>query len=90
MADGDGRDVPAPAGAAAGEGAQYTGDEQQEIRRQWLAGEAPACPRCARAMHPKSIGGGSFGLGYARRRLWLLCPGCRRSAIFDAARGTRN
>jgi hypothetical protein len=37
----------------------------------------------------RAIGGGSFGLGYARRREWLLCPRCRRSAIFDAARGTR-
>jgi hypothetical protein len=41
-------------------------------------------------MNSRGIGGGSFGLGYARRRVWLLCPRCRRSAIFDAARATRN
>ena len=30
-----------------------------------------------------AIGGGSFGLGYARKREWLICPTCRRSVIFD-------
>jgi hypothetical protein len=41
-------------------------------------------------MTVRSIGGGSFGLGYARRREWLICPQCKRSAIFDVKRGTRN
>jgi len=41
-------------------------------------------------MTERAIGGGSFGLGYARRRRWLICPQCRRSAIFDVKRGTRN
>jgi hypothetical protein len=40
-------------------------------------------------MTARAIGGGSFGLGYARRREWLLCPACRRSVIFDRERGTR-
>jgi hypothetical protein len=70
--------------------AQYAADEQQRIRRDWRAGDAPRCPRCGVAMNRRTIGGGSFGLGYARQRIWLLCPRCRRSAIFDAARGTRN
>jgi hypothetical protein len=38
----------------------------------------------------RSIGGGSFGLGYARQREWLICPKCRRSAVFDVRRRTRN
>jgi hypothetical protein len=41
-------------------------------------------------MTRRSIGGGSFGLGYARRREWFICPGCHRSVIFDLKRGTRN
>jgi hypothetical protein len=41
-------------------------------------------------MTERAIGGGSFGLGYARRRQWFICPKCRRSAIFDVKRGTRN
>jgi hypothetical protein len=40
-------------------------------------------------MTRREIGGGSFGLGYARQRDWLICGKCRRSAIFDIHRGTR-
>jgi hypothetical protein len=40
-------------------------------------------------MTTRPIGGGSFGLGYHRQREWLLCPSCKRSAIFDVKRGTR-
>jgi hypothetical protein len=69
---------------------QYDPHEQQAIREAYAAGHTPECPRCAVAMTVRSIGGGSFGLGYARRREWLICPRCRRSAIFDLRRGTRN
>jgi hypothetical protein len=72
------------------ETAQYTAEEQQRIRASLSAGEAPECPRCAVTLTTRPIGGGSFGLGYARRRDWLICPRCRRSAIFDVKRGTRN
>lgn len=70
--------------------AQYDADEQRSIRDAIAKGETPHCPRCGLAMTARPIGGGSFGLGYARRREWLICPGCRRSAIFDIKRGTRN
>jgi hypothetical protein len=70
--------------------AQYDPDEQRGIRERVAAGESPLCPRCGVAMTRRSIGGGSFGLGYARRREWLICPSCHRSAIFDIKRGTRN
>jgi hypothetical protein len=82
-------DRPDDTGSESGR-AQYAPDEQQRIRHDWETGDSARCPRCAVAMHRRTIGGGSFGLGYARRRIWLLCPHCRRSAIFDAARGTRN
>lgn len=60
------------------------------MREAFARGAMPACPRCAVAMTERVIGGGSFGLGYARKREWLICPGCRRSALFDVRRGTRN
>ena len=69
--------------------AQYEPDEQRAIREAVAAGRVPACPRCAVPLTSRPIGGGSFGLGYARRREWLICPSCRRSAIFDVRRGTR-
>lgn len=69
--------------------ANYSADEERTLRAAWAAGATPPCPRCGVPMHHKAIGGGSFGLGYRRRREWLLCPQCRRSVLFDAARGTR-
>ena len=59
------------------------------VQKPLVAGEVPQCPRCHVALTSRPIGGGSFGLGYARRREWLICPSCRRSAIFDVRRGTR-
>ena len=70
--------------------AQYSGEEESAIRRAFVAGETPRCPRDGAALTSRAIGGGSFGLGYARRREWLICPECRRSVIFDRERGTRN
>lgn len=69
--------------------ATYHPDEERSIRERYAAGERPTCPRDGAALTVREIGGGSFGLGYARRREWLLCPTCRRSVIFDRERGTR-
>jgi hypothetical protein len=74
----------------AGPPSQYTPDEQAALREAVAAGGAPACPRDGAVMTRRPVGGGSFGLGYARQRVWLLCPRCRRSALFDVRRGTRN
>jgi transposase-like protein len=72
------------------ERAQYTREEQAAARASFAAGTTPDCPRCAVAMTVRHIGGGSFGLGYARQREWLICPSCHRSVLFDVKRGTRN
>jgi ribosomal protein S27AE len=69
--------------------AQYTPRELQRIRDEFTSRRTPVCPRCNVAMTRREIGGGSFGLGYARQRDWLICGKCRRSAIFDIQRGTR-
>ena len=69
--------------------ATYTAQEENEIRRAIAAGQKALCPRDGAVLTTRKIGGGSFGLGYARRRQWLLCPSCRRSVIFDRERGTR-
>lgn len=84
------------------EPAQYTPAEIAQIRDAFAAASGAAsgaasesatpivCPRCGGTMTARAIGGGSFGLGYARKREWLICTACRRSAIFDTKRGTRN
>jgi transposase-like protein len=70
--------------------AQYEQEEIEAMRLAFAAGNKPECPRCSTGMTRRSIGGGSFGLGYARQREWFICPSCRRSALFDVVRGTRN
>ena len=72
------------------ESAQYTQEEITAIREAFVATGAVTCPRCGGTMTARPIGGGSFGLGYARKREWLICAGCRLSALFDVRRGTRN
>ena len=70
--------------------AQYSPAEQQAMRAAFVSGVPVKCPGCDVVMIARAIGGGSFGLGYARQREWLLCPRCKRSAMFDVKRGTRN
>jgi len=72
------------------ETARYSPEEEQRIRDVFARGEEPVCPRDGGRLTARSIGGGSFGLGYARKREWLICPTCKRSVIFDQKRGTRN
>ncbi|MEY4607805.1 MAG: hypothetical protein RL625_22 [Gemmatimonadota bacterium] len=72
------------------EGASFTAAEERAVREAYGAQGAAECPRCAVRMRERAIGGGSFGLGYARKREWLLCPQCHRSVLFDLKRGTRN
>ena len=69
--------------------ARFEPEEERAIRATYARGELPKCPRDDTVMTVRSIGGGSFGLGYSRKREWLICPTCRRSAIFDMKRGTR-
>jgi hypothetical protein len=70
--------------------ARFDPAEEQAVRGAYANGEMPKCPRDGTVMTVRSIGGGSFGLGYARKREWLICPTCKRSVIFDVKRGTRN
>lgn len=71
------------------EHARYEPEEERAIREAAGRGESVHCPRDGARLTLRQIGGGSFGLGYSRRREWLLCPRCRRSVIFDRSRGTR-
>ena len=69
--------------------AQYSPEQEREIRSAFRRLGTADCPECHIRLTSRRVGGGSFGLGYARRREWLLCPSCRRSVIFDEERGTR-
>lgn len=70
--------------------ARFEPEEERAIREAYAQTASAKCPRDGTAMTVRRIGGGSFGLGYARTREWLICPSCKRSVIFDVKRGTRN
>lgn len=72
------------------ETARYEPAEERDLRERYTRHETLLCPRDGTVMTARSIGGGSFGLGYSRKREWLICPTCKRSVIFDVKRGTRN
>jgi len=72
------------------EAASFSAAEERAVREAYARDGHAECPQCAVRMQAKALGGGSFGLGYARRREWLLCPRCHRSVLFDLRRGTRN
>ena len=80
---------PAPPDERDDRRANYEPQEERAIREQFRSGQSATCPRDGTVMTLRRIGGGSFGLGYARNRQWLLCPACKRSVIFDRERGTR-
>lgn len=44
------------------------------------------CPFCDRPLSVQLVER-SGEIAYVRRRVWVLCPGCRRSAGLDAAVG---
>jgi hypothetical protein len=71
------------------EAAQFTPEEERTVRESFSATGEAVCPRDQSRLTVRAIGGGSFGLGYARSRQWLICPTCKRSVIFDEKRGTR-
>ncbi len=87
--DGESAASPRAGAKPASDAARFTAEEEKQLRSAVQEGELPSCPRCQVRMTRRPIGGGSFGLGYHRQREWLLCPSCRRSAIFDVKRGTR-
>ena len=60
----------------------FTEEETQEIVHAFLTREDLRCPRCripmdARPVPPRP------DVSYVRDRLWLVCPGCRRSIVLD-------
>jgi endogenous inhibitor of DNA gyrase (YacG/DUF329 family) len=51
-----------------------------------LGGPAPVpCPACGEAMEQRAVPPRSE-VSYVRDRVWLVCPGCQRSVVFDRRR----
>lgn len=62
--------------------ASFTAAERRRIAAALVESSAPSCPACGERLDvrpvepPKSV-------SYVRRRLWLLCPGCRKTGAVD-------
>ena len=63
----------------------FTPAERDQARAAIREGRAPSCPHCGvtlsiQVIDPKAE------TAYVRKRLWLLCPRCKRTASIDAPR----
>jgi len=60
----------------------FTDEETHALLQAFLEGRSLLCPRCgvpvdARAIPPRR------DVSYVRDRLWLVCPRCQRTTVFD-------
>jgi hypothetical protein len=60
----------------------YTREQRRALEADVRQGRPLHCPACGaelarREIHPRPE------LPYVRRRAWLICPNCRRSAVVD-------
>jgi hypothetical protein len=60
----------------------YTARERRALSRALAAGEAPPCPACDTALDVRPVDPPAE-VAYVRRRVWVLCPGCGRTAAVD-------
>ncbi|HEX7118277.1 MAG TPA: hypothetical protein VF212_05785 [Longimicrobiales bacterium] len=66
----------------------YTPEQRRELERAAARGGPIPCPACG-ALLARSEVPTPRELSYVRRRVWLICPECKRSAAVDVRRGGR-
>lgn len=64
----------------------YTAEQRRRLEAAVRAGEAPRCPACGAVLARRGVPP-KRELPYVRRRVWLICPSCKRSAAVDERRG---
>lgn len=69
-------------------GANYSAPEEDTIVETLRSSGAPTCPRCGGTMVERDVPPRE-GVAYVRRRIWLVCEGCRRSFVVDRRRVER-
>ncbi|HSJ06710.1 MAG TPA: hypothetical protein VK936_08410 [Longimicrobiales bacterium] len=60
----------------------YDAEQRRELERALREGVALACPACGAELSRQPVQR-SPEVAYVRRRVWVVCPGCRRSASLD-------
>lgn len=63
----------------------YSPDERRALEAALAAGDPLRCPVCGAALARHEVKP-KAELPYVRRRVLLICPGCKRSASVDAPR----
>jgi len=72
---------------AGGSGAAAFGAAARHELADALARGAPLrCPECQLALTWQEVRPAE-GVPYVRRRIWVMCPGCRRTAALDRPAG---
>jgi hypothetical protein len=60
----------------------FDAGQRNQLQAAAARGEALRCPVCDVALSEQAVDP-KPDLPYVRRRLWVLCPHCRRSAAID-------
>lgn len=61
---------------------QYGAAERRALEAAVARGEPLACPACGAALARREVPPRPE-VPYVRRRVWLICPSCHRSAAVD-------
>jgi len=64
----------------------FTARERKALERALARGDAPPCPACGTALSQRPVPP-SKQVSYVRRRVWLLCPSCKRTGAVDVREG---
>lgn len=64
----------------------YTGAERKRLAAALAAGSEPRCPACREAVSVREVPRPEE-VSYVRRRVWVLCPSCRRTGAVDVREG---
>jgi hypothetical protein len=66
-------------------GGSYDAGERRVLEQLLRRGEALLCPACGAQLSVAAVQPPG-AVAYVRRRVWVLCPACRRTASLDRGR----
>lgn len=61
----------------------YSAEQRRALARAVAEDQAVVCPVCQTPLAVRAVEP-SKAVSYVRRRVWLLCPSCKRTAAVDA------
>jgi hypothetical protein len=64
----------------------YSAAQRRALKDGLDAGTAPPCPACGAELSVRDVEP-PRDVSYVRRRLWVLCPSCKRTGAVDVKGG---